>query len=210
MMRQLTGETKTTHGLGMNAQQTPGTGNGNARPSPRGSIGAYVSKAGARLGAWLVVAAASLAVAGPANAQEGAEIWSATLNVKDVTNNTFGCHNLVSGKECDESSILSDDDFMLGSADIAVESVGLNTGGLSFIVSPASGSEAFRKMTLHVGSTAMTFASASHSTVTNGDGFVWTMTGLNWSDGDTVQLRITEQPSTPELLVAGAHTDGSS
>ena len=69
MMRQLTGETKTTHGLWGHTQETPS--NGNERALPRHPIGAVVRKARTRLGAWLVAIAASLSFAGPAERAGG-------------------------------------------------------------------------------------------------------------------------------------------
>ena len=200
-MKQLTGETKTGHALGMNAQQTPDKGN--ERALPRQPIGAVVRKARTRLAAWLVVIAASLAFAAPANAQEEVEIWSATLNAKSLGGSSVGCSNgSPSGKRCNEPSVLSDDDLTLRSTNRAVEGVSLGGGGLNVTVSPSSGSSAFEKVTLHVGSTSLTFADATHSTFGSSDVFTWTTTSLSWSDGDSITLRMTETRYAPEFIPA--------
>ncbi len=44
-----------------------------------------------------------------------ATLWSATLNVADKTTTEAGCDNGKSGAECSTESVLSDDDFIVGS-----------------------------------------------------------------------------------------------
>ena len=55
---------------------------------------------------------------------------------------------------------------------------GRNPANLNMTVSPSSGSSAFEEMILHVGSTSLTFADATHSTFGSSDVFTWTMTSL--------------------------------
>ena len=169
------------------------------------AVGRMAGK-GHRRAASLIVIAASLLLAGPANAQDAVEIWSATLNAKALVGSSVGCSNSSSsGKRCNESSVLSDDDFSLRSTDRVVEGIsvtGRNPANLSVTVSPGSGSSAFQKVTLHVGSTSLTFADATHSTFGSNAVFRWTMTGLSWSDGDSIALRMTEdQAPTRELVL---------
>ena len=114
--------------------------------------------------ALLVLIAASFAFIAPAAAQT-VNIWSATLNVKHLGASSFGCSNSSpSGKRCSESSVLSDDDFNLDGSNRNF-SIWLTTTMERFhhrkrglLPAPRSSID---HMTLHVGDTALPFASAS-------------------------------------------------
>ena len=194
-MRQLTDETKTACGLGGHTQETPGAGNGtwtspgggNAGPSARRPIGACVRKAGTRLAAWLVVIATSLGLAAPVDAQGVRQPYGATLTV-EAAGSGHGC---VSGR-CDEA--LTQDVAWLGDEGRLIEVIRLDSGTLRVQLDGRYGSDFHQPFTLHLGSTALAFADATYSGVGDNDIFTWESTGLSWSAGDSVQVRITHPP----------------
>ena len=140
--------------------------------------------------ALLVLIAASFAFIAPAAAQT-VNIWSATLNVKELGASSFGCTNTSpSGKRCSQSSVLSDDDFNLDGRNRTIPLIIERNGTFQFHLAHAPRTS-IDHMTLHVGDTALPFASATHDF----DVFSWRSTDISWSDGEQVQLRITAPAS---------------
>ena len=135
------------------------------------------------------------AFASTAAAAAQVEIWSATLTVKDLGSGLLGCRQGTSGAECDNSSVLSDDGFQVGSTDFAVLVMQLLADGrLDLILSPDITSRA-RSLTLYVDGTAFAFGDANITTL---DSRHWLNSGLGWSAGDTVALRLTLPASAPD------------
>ena len=71
----------------------------------------------------LLAATALLALAAPAQAQTG--IWSATLTPQDTGTGSLGCDSTESNTaaQCSNTSVLSDDDFTLGSTFHLIEAL---------------------------------------------------------------------------------------
>ena len=117
-------------------------------------------------------------------------VWCATLNVKALDGgNHFGCANSQSGKACSNSSTLTEDEFRHASTDYAVTSVQVRSNGqVQFWMNPdiATGSES---LVLHIGSETFPFQSANTKQNNNRR---WNNTGLSWSAGDAVALKLTE------------------
>ena len=128
------------------------------------------------------------------------EIWCATLNVKALDGgNHFGCANSQSGKACSNSSTLTEDEFIHASTDYDVTSVQLRSNGqVQFWMNPdiATGSES---LVLHIGSETFPFQSANTKQSNNRR---WNNTGLSWSAGDAVALKLTEAvPVAAEVIL---------
>ena len=205
--RAMTDETKTTRGLGGHTQQNRGggnnawgsTGEGSAGRLPQRSIGAFVRKAATRIAAWLVVIAASLGFAGPANAQGTLEVASITLTVEDVGGGELGCAGTGCGTENERT-------MWLGGEGRRILRIELDSGTLLVSFIGLYGSGFYQRWTLHVGSTSLPFADARYAA--GNDAITWDSTGLSWSVGDTVQLRVTEPlvptgPKFPHLVKIG-------
>ncbi len=130
-----------------------------------------------------------------------ATVWSATLNVKDLTGLGLGCTNgFPSGENrCDVETTLTDDDFSFGGTTYTIHSIQLFSNGnfrLSFTISPGSG---LNSLNTCVGSTALAFSSSSAAGAQSVR--QWTSSGFSWTAGDSVSLSIgtscTTQTMTP-------------
>ena len=123
------------------------------------------------------------------------EVWSATLAVQDLGGWGLGCDYAPTiDKPCSQSSILTDDDFTYDNVDYAVMSLGL-TSRLEIGVDNRITSNARNKLTLHVDGAAFAFKDADSDT--NSYRRRWSSTGLSWSEGGSVSLRITGPPTAP-------------
>ena len=127
-------------------------------------------------------------------------VWCATLTVKALDGgNHFGCANSQSGKACSNSSTLTEDEFRHASTDYAVTSVQVRSNGqVQFWMNPdiATGSES---LVLHIGSETFPFQSANTKQNNNRR---WNNTGLSWSAGDAVALKLTEAvPVAAEVIL---------
>ena len=128
------------------------------------------------------------------------EIWCATLTVKALDGGShFGCANAQSGKACSNSSTLTEDEFHHASTDYAVTSAQVRSNGqLRVGVNPdlVTGSES---LVLHVGSQTFAFKAAD----TKGANFRhWDNSGLSWSTGEAVVLKLTEAVAAEVILPA--------
>ena len=141
-----------------------------------------------------------------ATAQAQTEVWSGTLTVKDL-GNLLGCSNAIEGAHCRDTAILTDDDFTYDSTDYAVHNLFLHVGSagrleISFIPDLATAAQA---LTLDVAGTKFAFEDAG---VKEERRRVWASTGLSWSVGDTVAVKLTETPTSTNN--APIFTDGTS
>ena len=127
------------------------------------------------------------------------EIWCATLTVKALSGNHFGCANAQSGKACSNSSTLTEDEFTHASTDYAVTSAQVRSNGqLRLGVNPdlVTGSES---LVLHVGSQTFAFQAAD----TEGANYRhWNNSGLSWSAGEAVVLKLTVAVAAEVILPA--------
>ena len=134
------------------------------------------------------------------------EVWSATLAVQDLGGWGLGCDYAPTiDKPCSQSSILTDDDFTYDNVDYAVMSLGL-TSRLEIGVDNRITSNARNKLTLHVDGAAFAFKDADSDT--NSYRRRWSSTGLSWSEGGSVSLRITGPPTAPGSPTDLAATEG--
>ena len=157
----------------------------------------------------LLVGALSLFGAAPAWAQN--TIWSATLTVQDLGGHDLrGCDNGSSGNGCDNSAVLTDDDFSYGGRDYTIYRLYRSRDVLHLVL---DGGVHFtddmkERLTLNVGSVRLALSDALHTRnliVQNG-GQVWTGVaawanpGVNLVSGSNVALSLTVQPAAPTGL----------
>ena len=153
----------------------------------------------------LLAATALLAMAAPAQAQT--EIWSATLTPQVISSSgsgTLGCKNSnPAAQQCSNTAVLSDDDFTLGSTDHTIGLIGL-TGGSNLSFLSNNFLTAPDTLVLEVGTTS--FAFSDGFILLLGTGRIWTSTGLSWTAGTDVSVRLISltAPGAPTGLAATA------
>ena len=117
------------------------------------------------------------------------EVWSATLTVRDLVSSILGCSNSVALDECSKTSILSDDDFTHASTDYEIDQLFVRANGqlqIEFDTTIATGSE---NLILDVAGTEFAFDDAD---VKGGPYRQWNDSGLSWSVGDTIAVKLLE------------------
>ena len=154
----------------------------------------------------LAVSAIYEAPAASAYHNQALEVWSATLTVGDTSGfgASLGCETGVVGTSCASASVLTDDDFTSGNVvyDVIRVERFTQSGGLVLILNKAIPAG----LTLYVGNVQFSIADASlssNSGIANSRAF-WSNTGLSWSVGDTVQLRLTGEPTLWPCEVSSA------
>ena len=93
-----------------------------------------------------------------------ATLWSATLNVADKTTTEAGCDNDTSGAECSTESVLTDDDFIVGSTTWSVTALLSQkvTGALS-VKFDRDVRTALDSYSVCIGARDLPFSNAAHS-----------------------------------------------
>ena len=148
---------------------------------------------------------AALLAAAPAAAQT--DVWTATLTPADFGSGFIGCANDRStpSELCSTATVLSDDDFTHDSTDYSVISLFLSSGTLSLKLDTDI-TTATAALTLVVGTTSLALADAT--TITN-TVRVWSSTGLSWTAGTAVSVRLAEPVTNNPPTVANAIPDQS-
>ena len=157
------------------------------------------------LRAFAVAALACAALMGfSATAQAQTDVLSATLTVKDLGNALFGCTNDVTGVECSTTSVLTDDDFTYDNTDYAVHAIIRLQDGSLQILFDTDLTTATQTLTLDVAGTTFAFEDATTKTARSR---IWANSGLSWSAGDTVAVKLTEpamnNPATGSPRITG-------
>ena len=155
----------------------------------------------------LLAATALLALAAPAQAQQETEIWSATLTPQDLGMGALGCNSIdfnTAVLECSNTAVLSDNDFTLGSTDHTIEFIELSAEGSLQIISTGVFTDA-DTLVLVLGTTSLAFSAGSRG----GDGRLWVSTGISWTAGTDVSVRLISltapvAPGAPTGLAATA------
>ncbi len=118
----------------------------------------------------------------------GAEIWRGTLSVQNLNNGDWGCANSHSGSRCTNSNHLDDDHFTHDSTDYDVTAARLQPDGrLQFWITPNLTTRT-QSLVFHADSHVFAFEDADVKEARNRK---WNNSGLSWSTGDTVELRLT-------------------
>ena len=180
------------------------------RPAPAPTHATESSSRGVGHGvrAVAVVALACAALMGvSATAQAQTEVWSATLTVKELSPNssTFGCTNTTSSVRC--SDFLSDDEFTYDSTDYAITAIFLTRNAQLQLHFDTDLTTAAQTLTVEVDGTTFAFEDAH---VKGAAQRSWSRSGLSWSAGDAVALRLTEAvantPATGNPFIIGMPT----
>ena len=133
------------------------------------------------------------------------EIWSATMTV-GVNSTLLGWDD--AGNYI--GSALSDEDFDYGGDTYNLSVIRLASGSLIVIFNDTGAGDlatnATRdKITLHVDGTPFNFGAGALNAAQTGVG--WTNSGLTWSDGDTVELKITVSEDAEVALTSDPGAD---
>ena len=123
----------------------------------------------------------------------GGDVWCATLTVQDLAGPSgHGCANSQSGKACSNPSHLTEDEFRHDGTDYDVTSISVATNGdLKLWLAPDPTAPT-RTLVLVVDGERFALAHSGGSTSGSRTGRQWSGTGLSWSTGATVELRLVE------------------
>ena len=133
----------------------------------------------------------------------GGDVWCATLTVQDLGSGQRGCTNSLSGNRCTNTSTLTEDEFTHDMTPYAVTTVQVRTDGELRLWFSRNLTAETGSLVLVVGSERFPFAGA---TVKNVDNRRWDSSGLSWSIGDSVELRLVE--GFPPLAPAAPGVNG--
>ena len=127
-----------------------------------------------------------------------AEAWCATLTVKNLGSGR-GCANSQPGnKRCTNTSVLTEDEFFHDDTDYDVTSINVQSNGdLLLWLAPDPTAATQQSLVLLVDSRR--FSLALSDGVSSGSRTYrrWSNSGLGWSTGDTVDLKLVEVPNNP-------------
>ena len=138
-----------------------------------------------------------------APAQAQTEVWSATLTVNGF-GLILGCSNDASSARC--SDFLSDDEFTYDSTDYEITHIQLRASGRLEILFDTALTTASQTLALDVAGTTFAFADA---TTKPASGRYWNSSGLSWSAGDAVVMKLTETvPTITETEVTSSPASG--
>ena len=137
----------------------------------------------------------------------GGDVWCATLTVQDLAGPSgHGCANSQSGKACSNPSHLTEDEFRHDGTDYDVTSISVATNGdLKLWLAPDPTAPT-RTLVLVVDGERFALAHSGGSTSGGRTGRSWDSSGLSWSTGATVALRLVE--GFPPLAPAAPGVNG--
>ncbi len=110
--------------------------------------------------------------------------WSASLRVQATGSSRVGCDNGVTGKQCSTGTVLTGDDFTVNGRSYSVTRIRYITSGVLTVRLTRGPDAALGALSLCIGADAAFPLTGQNSELT------FTGTGLGWSAGDTVPLRI--------------------
>ena len=123
----------------------------------------------------------------------GGDVWCATLTVQDLAGPSgHGCANSQSGKACSNPSHLTEDEFRHDGTDYDVTSISVATNGDLKLWLDPDPTAPTRTLVLVVDGERFALAHSGGSTSGSRTGRQWSGTGLSWSTGATVELRLVE------------------
>ena len=129
-------------------------------------------------------------------------IWCATLTPQAISGSGggLGCANSSTGDRCTNTAYLTEDEFRHDMTDYQVTAVQVrnNNGQLQLWVSPDL-TTATQSLVLHVDSESFAFEDADTKQANNRR---WDSSGLSWSAGDTIELKLTEGAGPPTEVPA--------
>ena len=133
----------------------------------------------------------------------GSDVWCATLTVQDLSGGR-GCANTQPGNRCTTPSTLTEDEFRYDGTDYTVTLVQVRTDGELQLWTFPNLTAATRTLVLVVDSERFSLAGADNTI--NDNSRRWDSSGLAWSTGATVELRLVE--GFPPLAPAAPGVNG--
>ena len=125
----------------------------------------------------------------PAPMTDPSDLLSATLTVKEKSPN-LGCFATGSGVLCSSSSVMTGNDFTVGTVDYFITQIYLQTDGSVLLeFGETVRRDVTGSWTLTLGTTELVFNDAAR----NGGEYTWTGTGLGWTADDTVAVKVTDR-----------------
>ncbi len=161
----------------------------------------------------LLLGALGVFAAAPAQAQT--TVWSATLTVQDLSGGFLGCDNdKPPALDCDNSNVLTDDDFSYGGANYKIIRLHHHSTGFQLALNKAYTDGMKTALTLNVGSNIslpLANASYSRSIYQDDDTALWSNSGVSWSAGDKVTVTLTEgqQSQSSDAKLSGLTASSS-
>ena len=124
------------------------------------------------------------------------DVWTATLTPADIATVWKGCLN-----NCNNAAILSDDDFTYDSIDYTIVQLTVrnNPSPLLLGLTPQITAADADGLTLVVGSTSFPFANATFAVENSARSVTWSASGLSWTVGTDVAVKITVTNNTPTV-----------
>ena len=123
----------------------------------------------------------------------GGDVWCATLTVQDLGGaRGHGCANSQSGKACSNPSHLTEDEFLHDGTDYDVTSISVTPNDELKLWLAPDPTAPTRTLVLVVDGERFALAHSGGSTSGSRTGRQWSGTGLSWSTGATVELRLVE------------------
>ena len=127
------------------------------------------------------------------------DVWTATLTPADISTIWKGCRN-----NCNNAAILSDDDFTYDSIDYTIVQLTVrnNPSPLLLGLTPQITAADADGLTLVVGSTSFPFANATFAVENSARTVTWSASGLSWTVGTDVAVKITVTNNAPTVANA--------
>ena len=127
------------------------------------------------------------------------DVWTATLTPADIATIWKGCRN-----NCNNAAILSDDDFTYDSIDYTIVQLTVrnNPSPLLLGLTPQITAADADGLTLVVGSTSFPFANATFAVENSARSVTWSASGLSWTVGTDVAVKITVTNNAPTVANA--------
>ena len=142
----------------------------------------------------------------PAEAQQTTTAWSATLRAGTIMTNVYGCWNGSSfiHWRCSRTASLTDDDFSHNGTSYSITRTTLDvtSDALEVTLDKAFPQDIRTSGTLHVDSSRLSLSDAAFSN--NNRTAKWSNTGLDWSNGDRVQLSLTMPVGDDDSILLSA------
>ena len=142
-------------------------------------------------------------------------VWSATLNTKSISSGLlFGCNNASYGKECSNTSVLSDNEFTYNSVNFTITHIHWQPSLQLLVLHFVQTSALLQPLTLYVDGVPL--AVADGNTTLDPQEASWENTSFTWTANQSVHLWLA--PSTagsgapgkllaPDNLEAAGHAD---
>ena len=146
----------------------------------------------------------------PQEPPAGNEIWSATLTAGDIFGNAAGCSYSATGQNC--PSNLTNNTFTFGGEEYRIIALieSADFDNLQLVLHKTI-PDSLNNLVLQVDGRRLGLAKGIRTTVVNtNDQLIWAETGISWTVGDEIQLRLVEihPPTEMTVTASGALREG--